>query len=642
MPGVYALLVGIDRYQFVRGLNGCVADVAAIEALLKKRLPADELHLSVIADADASRKGIIDTFRRHLGQARAGDIALFYYCGHGSLESCPPEWARIEPSGMNQTIVPSDARAPGVFDIADKELNALIGEAASGGAAVVAVFDSCHSGGVTRDAEPEDPSVRMTARASVQRTLTDYLDGARELYDPARVAASGPPEPRHIAIAACQPDQTAKEFPVKGQTRGAFSVAFGEAVTTLGPSATYADLVTAIRARVRDRAEDQSPCLYVSGGASGQELFLAGQMGRRDMTVDFEADGWWLSAGTIDGVPGPQDHAVTEVAVYDSGSQPVAKAAPLAHGVVTEVRADRARLAFRPGGAALERSRQYRGVVTRLDRPAIELTIRSTTGDAAALKQVRAALEGHPLFTVVDTPGSGPKVVVEIGAKDVRVIGGDGQELPNLRFDLTEAGIRALAGACVHVARWHGLRDRAAAGSTLNDRVNVEIMRVELGEERAPDDRMPLDPVDRTIAIHYADGQAPRVQIRLRNGSDKRVYAALVDLTDSFACVPLFADWLEPGQLGWISGGKVQRLAIPPWKPADAGSVTDVFKVMAATTDFDAERWRQEPLLGVRDRSAQDKKLGDSRDVADDETPAPARDESFWGASTLTLVTTRN
>lgn len=79
-----------------------------------------------------------------------------------------------------------DARQPCVFDIADKELNALIGEVADGGATVVSVFDSCHSGGATRDV---DPAVTVTAPArGAKRTLDDYLERTRDLYDPARVA----------------------------------------------------------------------------------------------------------------------------------------------------------------------------------------------------------------------------------------------------------------------------------------------------------------------------------------------------------------------------------------------------------------------------------------------------------------------
>jgi hypothetical protein len=124
------------------------------------------------------------------------------------------------------------------------------------------------------------------------------------LYDPSRLAESGPPEPRHIAIAACQGDQLAKEVPWNQSKRGAFSAAFEEAVRSLGPSATYVDLITAVRTKVRSRVADQVPNLYVSGGSSGNDLLLGGHSARRNLTLDADQDGhWWISSGAIDGIP---------------------------------------------------------------------------------------------------------------------------------------------------------------------------------------------------------------------------------------------------------------------------------------------------------------------------------------------------
>jgi hypothetical protein len=357
--------------------------------------------------------------------------------------------------------------------------------------------------------------------------------------------------------------------------------------------------------------------------------------------VDHEAGEWWLSAGAIDGVSGPKQHAITEVAVYERGMEEAPGQTPLAQAVVTEVRPDRARLSLRPGGAVLDSSRQYRGVVTRLDRPALEVIVGSSSGNTTALGSIRAALTGHPLFAMVDQPGDAPVVFVEVDQQSARLVGSDGKELPNLQFPLSEAGVQALAGACAHLAKWHGLRNRTSAASPLNDTITVELLPVAPGEEMAPADRTPLQPTEGAIATKYANGQPPRMQVRLKNHSSKRAYAALLDLTDSFACVPLFADWLEPDGLGWVSGGKVQVLAIPRWKPASVDSVTDFLKVVAATSDFDAERWRQPPLLGVSNRAALDETLRGERDMGDSEPLTPAPEESLWGTSSVTLVTNR-
>ena len=98
MARIHALLVGINEDVAVTQRHGCVADVTAVETLLRSRVAADTLSMLVLRDDKATRAGIIDGFRTHLKQAVAGDIALFYYCGHGSEETCPPEWLPLEPS----------------------------------------------------------------------------------------------------------------------------------------------------------------------------------------------------------------------------------------------------------------------------------------------------------------------------------------------------------------------------------------------------------------------------------------------------------------------------------------------------------------------------------------------------------------
>ena len=97
---VYSLLVGIDAYPApVPALHGCVNDVAAIGDLLRQRVAGQGLRLEpeTLIDQQATRQAVIDGFRAHLGRARAGDVVLFYYSGHGSQEDAPPEFWRFEP-----------------------------------------------------------------------------------------------------------------------------------------------------------------------------------------------------------------------------------------------------------------------------------------------------------------------------------------------------------------------------------------------------------------------------------------------------------------------------------------------------------------------------------------------------------------
>lgn len=649
MSKVYALFVGINKYVAVSPLNGCVEDISAIEKLFTTRIAPESLDLRVLRDAEATRSAIIDGFRTHLRRAQATDVALFYFCGHGSEEVCPREWERLEPSGMNQTIVPVDARTGDVFDIADKELSALIHEVASDGAHVVMIADSCHSGGNTRGVDDETgPAAgvaRMTPAAEMrERTIEDYIDLARELYDPERILLHGPPQPRHVAIAACQGDELAKEFPLRPPRRGAFSVSFEEAVRALGPSATYVDLVNAVRMKVRDRAVEQVPNLFVSGGASGHDVFLGGHAGRADLTIDVDAAGrWWLSAGAIDGIPSPAQGSVTEVAIYQRGAfdDPTVTPTPIATAVVAEVLEDRARLNVNVMTAPLDAARQYIGAITRLGTPGLNLVIEAFPGAEDAAVRVGAHLAGSsPLFAVVDRAGTAPAVTVVVANDSVDVRGDDGTPLTGLRYALDDAGLHALAASCIHLARWYGLRDLAPAGSRLNGQVRIELVPVGAGEKTVPDHRRAHAASNGSVALQYEGEKGARVQCRLRNDSMERLYVVLLDLTDSFACSTLFADWIPEGGTGMAFGGKAFRMTIPEWRDASVRSTTDYFKVVAAISDFDPERWTLPALLGPPKVSA-------TRDAGavDEEEEAPVRTadgpDAFWGTSLLKVVTTR-
>jgi len=630
MSTVYALFVGINKYQNVRPLFGCVEDIDAIETFFATRIAPDARAFVSLRDEEATREAIISGFRTHLSRAREDDVALFYYCGHGSTEPAPPEWKSFDPDGKNQTIIPVDARANGVYDIADKELTALIqgihDAAGSDRVQVVVIADSCHSGGNTRSVD--DGGVgRMTAAAKTERTLADYLPEARALFDPVRVASGGLPNPRHVALAACQSDEIAKEFPENPPPRrGAFTVAFEEAVRALGATATYTGLINAIRMKVRERAAAQVPNLYVSGGASASDIFLGGQAGRNDLTVDHNKAGWWLSAGAIDGIPSPAGGHVTTVAIYERG----APATPVATAVVAEVEADRARLDMSPGGAPLDTSRQYVGSVTGLDKPALHVLVEAAAGAEEAARRLRSGLAGRsPLFAVVDNPGEEQSVTALVGVESVQ-LQADGISLAGLRYGLDDRGLAALAAACEHLARWYQVRGLAPAGSRLNGQVGIELVPVGATEKGAdvPADRPAMPAQDGSLRVQ----KGTRVQVRLRNDSPERLYVALLQLDGAaFACGKMFADWIPAGGVGMVNGGKAMRMEI-----LDDGvnSVTDYFKAIAAIEDFVPERWALAPLVApVATRKA----------VADEDPPARGAEgvEAFWGTTTLKVTTAR-
>jgi len=158
-PRELALLVGIGDYASGYGagnpvpvseqwpsLAGPRNDVEAMRSLLIERGFSDA-DILVLEDEEATRAGIQAAFRTHLGQARQGDVALFYYSGHGHQVT---DDDGDERDGYDEALVPHDngGRETGAHYLRDDDLDALKREVATD--ELVFIIDACHSGTATR------------------------------------------------------------------------------------------------------------------------------------------------------------------------------------------------------------------------------------------------------------------------------------------------------------------------------------------------------------------------------------------------------------------------------------------------------------------------------------------------------------
>lgn len=648
MSKLYALFVGINRYVFEKPLFGCVEDTKSLEQLFRTRVAPEGLELLTLYDAQATRAAIIDGFRTHLARAGADDAALFYYCGHGSLEWTPVEWEWLEPSKMNRTLVPVDARGNGVYDLADKELSALLTELAAKAGQVVVITDACHSAGSTRSTGIPSRSggaARMAMATNAERTLADYLPLAVELYSQARIAEHGRPQPRHIAIAACQQDEIAWETPFEAPRRGAFSAALEAAITQLGPTATYADLVDTVRMKVRPQVAalaepghpppSQVPNLYCAGGASAFDRFLQGAAGRRNLGVMAVEGEWYLMAGAIDGT----EQGITELAIFErtDADLPAAQRTPVATAIVADVQDDRARLTVTPTRVPLDLAKQYVGELTRVGRPSLHLLVDVEPGASEARRLVRTALAGaDPRFALAEAAGDLPTVTVVITKTSVALRSAEGEMLAGLTFALDASGLADLVRSCSHIARWHHLRDLRPAGSLLNDQVVLELVEVKPDETLAPADRPALPVVDGAVQLHY-NGETPaRVQYRFRNNAAESLFVAVMELSDDFEAAKIYGERMPAGSVGLRDGGRTKRVSIADWHVPPAASGTLYYKIIATVKDMEAERWTLPPLIGA----TMMRKSSDDEPVA---PPVRGADgaEAFWGTTLLRVVTHR-
>jgi len=257
-----AVIVGIDNYAVPgvqpvpRGetrdprawtnLTGAVNDAARMKEILIARFGFEASNIETLTNQQATRKSIIDVINSRLVEkSAAGDVAFFYFSGHGSRVR---NSLSAESDRLDESIVPVDA-AKGVRDIRDKELRDLFNAVMDKGADLIAVFDSCHSGSITRGAA----GTSTDAGRFLPIDPRDVKDGSR---------TSSPWQRGALVLSASQQDQLAHEstdeFGVRG---GLFTISLTQALKAVNPDEPAQHLFRRVKALMKASGKVQEPVL---------------------------------------------------------------------------------------------------------------------------------------------------------------------------------------------------------------------------------------------------------------------------------------------------------------------------------------------------------------------------------------------
>ncbi len=147
-----ALVVGVGEYRSrkVKDLAGPPRDAERVYRLLTDETgfgyPAENVCL--LLDEDATTGQFNEAFERVLVErARAGDIAVIYFAGHGSQTR---DADGDEPDGWDETLLFHDARTDSVRDLTDDALNEQLTRLHARTDNITVILDSCNSGTATR------------------------------------------------------------------------------------------------------------------------------------------------------------------------------------------------------------------------------------------------------------------------------------------------------------------------------------------------------------------------------------------------------------------------------------------------------------------------------------------------------------
>jgi hypothetical protein len=325
----HALLIGVNEYQNLAErwwLKGPGNDVALVAEFLTTQAPvpfAPE-NVTILSDGVAGAPvptlaAIRAAFAELTAEVQPGDFVYLHFSGHGT--QAPALDPSSELDGLDELFLPADigkwSNQVGAVEnaLVDDEIGALIDGLRAKGAHVWAVFDSCHSGTVTRSLDGADDEVRVRqlspeALGLDPEALEDVV--SRSIGDPRTAeapfdagASGGAGEGSFVGFFAAQSNEVTPEKNLpRGQPdrkpQGVFTFTLFEVLAEY-PQATYAQVGQEVLRRYAVQNLAKSTPLFE--GDLDQVAFF-GEGGERvsQWQAEVTEAGFTLPAGSLHGL----------------------------------------------------------------------------------------------------------------------------------------------------------------------------------------------------------------------------------------------------------------------------------------------------------------------------------------------------
>jgi len=262
----HALLVGVSQYPSLdpsQWLVGPVNDVdLAKQVLTNERFQFAEKNVTTLAgwpdkkEKRPTRDNIAKAFTELADKAQKDDVIFILMSGHGSQQPANDDKNDIETDGLDEVFLPADTT---VWDpvkktikgaIIDDEIKDWTDKIRNKGALVWIIFDSCHSGTMTRGTEQTgrvnrriDPALLIPKTVSTTSSLkipTAKAEKSGEYAQPQPTSKG-----KLIAMYAAQSLEPTFELPMPpphGLRRGLFTTTILEIIAGAPGALTYRDL----------------------------------------------------------------------------------------------------------------------------------------------------------------------------------------------------------------------------------------------------------------------------------------------------------------------------------------------------------------------------------------------------------------
>lgn len=279
-----ALLIGVNKYPNLPDfsqLRGCVNDVEVMKQTLETSFHFPPENITMLCDEQATGQQMRAAMDRLVADCQPDDIVVFHFSGHGSRMVAVGD----KPAGYDESIMPSDSgrmnpawpRQVAPCDIRDTEIQEWLSRLTQKTSNVTLIFDSCHSGSITRMQDEFEEGTRLRwiepdllPAHSSQLTPRNGQSETRET-----LGASGwiPVSDGYVLLAACAAEQGAYELDTpdeKNSTRhGAFTYFLSQELNHAAEN-TYQDVWDMVATKVNNRFQKQTPQLE---GARNRRVF---------------------------------------------------------------------------------------------------------------------------------------------------------------------------------------------------------------------------------------------------------------------------------------------------------------------------------------------------------------------------------
>jgi hypothetical protein len=272
-----ALLVGINDYQGINDLQGCINDVTNVRDILKTSFGFDNTEIRVLTDKRATKQNILSRLRKMVTSAEKGDFILFHFSGHGS-QIRDRDGDELS-DHMDELICPYDMNWDDGF-ITDDMLREILRELKEG-ISMEVLLDSCHSGTGTREIHFSGSRTGSSPETVKNRYMAPPVDiecrhlGEEDTLKPVRSFATDREIIlNHVLWAGCRDNQTSADALIDGRYNGAFSYYFCKHLRESGGKITRKDLYTRIKNSLKFNHYDQVPQLECKDTLKSKNVFI--------------------------------------------------------------------------------------------------------------------------------------------------------------------------------------------------------------------------------------------------------------------------------------------------------------------------------------------------------------------------------